>query len=583
MIIAIFTFDFVSFAQDNIPKGATIKGEVTEVDADRTPIEGAEIKLVSSDNKEYIKKADANGKYEFTGIPQGRYTINVTKKGYRDRIGKPLVIIEGGEYYHAFKMIKGNIGHRRMLIDAELNKNKPDTKKLRELIQHISKEIGQFYELDEPTLNDFQKSVMGTIEAAIYKKGSLLNRAYPQASAEGNLGLLVLLVTDPDIRTSIANYLTEEQLQNYIDATKMRRQQVRKTYADIFTLYLDQVLSFSPNQREDISKLLYKWTDGTLYIISNLIFTGSLTQTIVEFLYGSTHGSFKQILTGDQYEIWKEIEKLTKSQNEIPIIERIQFGKKVVVRQKKRKVSIEKLKIENLIEMILHTHTKRVHTKRVRTLNDSVAKRFALVNKGIVEQYVDKQNRIVIRRTPFMVTYAELFFSTVTGQIPRNVALQQLKALQKDYWEGSFSNDVEDVDIVADDKVDAMIQAVKQTLLNQTLLQNVFNIVTEPIYQQTINDTLSEAEYGEYRKRQIEIQTMRQRAAQNLVVEFLDMHILLNPMQRRKIEEIASKLTIPVLNGIGLQFMFLELYLNINPDDLSPWQQNVIKQGVFLK
>lgn len=578
MITGIGTFDFVSYAQDNVPKGATITVELSEAAAERKPIEGAEIKLISEDGKEYIKKSDDEGKHKFTDIPAGRYTLNITKTGYRDRIGISLVLSEGGEGYQHIKMIKGNIVPHPILVNV-----KPDTKRLETLIQHISKEIGQLYGLDETTLNNLQKSVMYTVKTKINKDGSLLNQAYSQASAEGNLGLLVLLLVDPDLNASFANYLTETQLQSYIDSKKERRQQVRKAFADIFTLYLDQVLSFSPNQREDITKLLYKWTDWKLYIISNHIFTGSLTQTIVDFLHGSTHGSFKQILTGDQYEIWKEIEKLTKSLNEMLIIERNQFGKKVVVKQKKRKVSIEKLKIENLIERILHTHTKRVHTKRVRTLNDSIAKRFALVNKGIVEQYVEKQNRIVIRRSPFMVTYTELFFSAVTGQIPRNVALQQLKALQKDYWEDSFSNEVEDVDVVADDKLNAMIQAVKQTLLNQTLLENVFNIVTEPIYQQTIKDTISEVEYEEYRKHQIEIETMRQRAAQNLVVEFLDMHILLNPMQRRKIEEIASKLTIPVLNGIGLQFMFLELYLNINPDDLSPWQQNALKQGVFLK
>ena len=575
MIIGICTFDFASYAQDNVAKGATIIVELSEAAAERKPIEGAEIKLISEDGKEYIKKSDDEGKHKFTGIPAGRYTLNVTKTGYRDRIGISLVLSEGGEGYRHIKMLKGNVVPHPILINAKPKKNKPDTKRLEALIQHISKEIGQLYGLDETTLKNLQKSVMDSIKATINKKGSLLNRAYLQASAEGNLGLLVLLLVDPDIKTSFANYLTETQLQSYIDSTKKRRQQVRKAFADIFTLYLDQALSLSPNQREDISKLLYKRTDGELYIISNLIFSRIISDTLVEFLYGSTHGSFKEILTEDQYEIWQEIEKLTKTLNENAIVEHLQFGNQVAVRQNKTKAITGKIETTKLIKMILDTHTKQIGT-----LNDTAEARFALVNKGIVEQYVEKQDRIVIRRTPFMVTYAELFSSAVTGQIPRNLALQKLKTLQENYWEDFFSNEAENNE---GDEENVVNQLFNQIFLNQTLLENITNIVFEPIYQQTIKETLSEVEYEEYRKLQSEIETVRQRAAQKLMVEFLDMHILLTPMQRRNMEEIASKLTIPVLNKIGLQFMFLELYLNINPDDLSPWQQNVIKQGVFLK
>lgn len=575
MITGIGTFDFVSYAQDNVPKGATITVELSEAAAERKPIEGAEIKLISEDGKEYIKKSDDEGKHKFTDIPAGRYTLNITKTGYRDRIGISLVLSEGGEGYRHIKMFK--VPHP-ILVNAKPNKNKPVTNRLETLIQHISKEIGQLYGLDETTLKNLQKSVMYTVKVTHNKEGFLLNQAYLQASAEGNLGLLVLLLVNPDIKASFANYLTETQLQTYIDSKKNRRIQVRKAFAGFFTLYLDQALSFSPKQREEITKLLFKWTDGSLYIISNLIFTRPIPDTIVEFLYGSTHGSFKQILTADQYEIWQEIVQLTKSLNENVVVELVQFGEEEIIRQKRTHRDSAKLKIEKLPQTILN-----LHTKQFGNLNDTAKDRFALVNKGIVEHYIEKQNRETIKRIPLMKSYAELLFLAVTERVPRNVALKQLKSLQNDYWEDSFSNEVEDVDVVADDKVDAMIQAVKQTLLSQTILQNVFNIVTEPIYQQTIIDTISEVEYEEYRKHQTEIETMRQRAAQNLVVEFLDMHILLNPMQRRNIEEIASKLTIPVLNGIGLQFMLLELYLNINPDDLSPWQQNVIKQGVFLK
>ena len=48
IIIGIGTFDFASYAQDNVAKGATITVELSEAAAaERKPIEGAEIKLIS--------------------------------------------------------------------------------------------------------------------------------------------------------------------------------------------------------------------------------------------------------------------------------------------------------------------------------------------------------------------------------------------------------------------------------------------------------------------------------------------------------------------------------------------------------
>ena len=204
----------------------------------------------------------------------------------------------------------------------------------------------------------------------------------------------------------------------------------------------------------------------------------------------------------------------------------------------------------------------------------------ALVNKGIVEQYIEIHNREAIKRLPLMVSYRELLYSSVTGKISWNIALQKLKVYQKNYWEDSTSTDVEDN---RGGNVDALNQHVSQITLKRPLLQNIFNVVTEPIYQQTIKDTITKVEYQKYNKHLSEINEIRQRTAQKLMVEYLDMHLLLNTMQRRNIAKIASKLTIPVLNKIGLQFMLHELYLNIIPEDLSPWQQEILKQEVLLK
>ena len=461
------------------------------------------------------------------------------------------------------------------MVNTEINRNKIDIKRIESLIQHIGKEISQLYGLDEPTLKNLQESVMYSVKTTIIKDKSQFNRVYPHASAEGNLGLLLLLLLDPDIQESFANYLTDTQLQNYIDSTMKRREQVGRTFTEIFTLYLDQALLLSPNQREDITEILYNRAVGELPIILNLIFKLHLPQTIVEFLDGSIQGSLKEILTENQYEIYQEIDMLTGILIEYGFLKRIQFGEKEGIKQNRLDGNTVKSKIEKLVEAILI-----LHTKQFTTLDDTAKEQFALVNKGIVEQYIEKHNREAIKRLPLMVSYRELLYTSVTGKISRNIALQKLKVYQKNYWEDPVSTDVEDN---RGGNVDDLNQHVSQIILKRPLLQNIFNIVTEPIYQQTIKDTITKIEYQEYNKHLSEINEIRQRTAQKLMVEYLDMHLLLNTMQRRNIAKIASKLTIPVLNKIGLQFMFHELYLNIIPEDLSPWQQEILKQEVLLK
>ena len=87
--------------------GATIRGEVIEASPEQKPIEGVTVTIVNSSTGEtYPVTTDENGAYEKTGLPAGRYAINVYKKGYGERTGKSKVVVPGGEIYDRIKMIK---------------------------------------------------------------------------------------------------------------------------------------------------------------------------------------------------------------------------------------------------------------------------------------------------------------------------------------------------------------------------------------------------------------------------------------------------------------------------------------------
>ena len=90
---------------------ATIRGIVIDTSPEQRPIESATVTIVSvnldgKEYQEYIVTTDKDGVYEKTGLPAGRYTISVSKRGYGNRVSKSKIVAPGGELYHPIKMLK---------------------------------------------------------------------------------------------------------------------------------------------------------------------------------------------------------------------------------------------------------------------------------------------------------------------------------------------------------------------------------------------------------------------------------------------------------------------------------------------
>ncbi len=97
----------IVFAQDDFSQqGGTVRGQIVDTTETQTPIEGVEVRIVGTSGEEYITTTDANGEYEKSGIPAGRYLISIYKDGYGDRLGKPVTVVNGGDHYVPLKMTK---------------------------------------------------------------------------------------------------------------------------------------------------------------------------------------------------------------------------------------------------------------------------------------------------------------------------------------------------------------------------------------------------------------------------------------------------------------------------------------------
>ena len=87
-------------------QGGTVRGQIVDTTEMQNPIEGVDIRIVGTSGEEYITTTDANGDYEKSGIPAGRYLISIYREGYGDRVGKPVTVVDGGDHYVPLKMTK---------------------------------------------------------------------------------------------------------------------------------------------------------------------------------------------------------------------------------------------------------------------------------------------------------------------------------------------------------------------------------------------------------------------------------------------------------------------------------------------
>ena len=94
----------IVFAEDSSTSGGTVRGKIVDTTTAENPIEGVQVKIVAPDGTIYETTTDENGDYERTGIPAGRYLINIHKEGYGDQIGIRAPVDNGGDHIFPLKM-----------------------------------------------------------------------------------------------------------------------------------------------------------------------------------------------------------------------------------------------------------------------------------------------------------------------------------------------------------------------------------------------------------------------------------------------------------------------------------------------
>ena len=535
----------IIFAQDAPKSGGTIRGKITDTTAAQNPIEGVEIKIVSVDGKEFIVKTDANGNYKSSVLPKGRYLINIYRKDYVERTGKPVTVVNGGDHFIPLRMRK---------------KGYTDTQRTEDFLRHVSESVGKRYNLGASGVEAFHQSILNAIETTRKRGEDIL--AFREVENNGYIVWLETLLSHPDCREAFSKHLTEMQLQDYLNFTKTRRQRDQKAAVRFLTVFLDHALGLTTDQWEDITLLLLDRRNNEQQISSITVFGGqSLQHGIMNLLHDELNVSLDEILNRNQFKIWQSMVDLEKTKwNDKIAVEVLKpikpeahgmenGGVDVVLDGSKQQSQDEsegdvtESQLWQLAEAIF-----AVHTEQLGALNERATHRLALVTKGVVQQYIEAQGKTQDHDFGRFAAVSRLLEAVKDREMTREKAIEKLNTMREELC----------------DQRDANIRSGKA---------RVYDLIDHPLYQQTIKDVLSEEAFAQYLAHQAEKSALRQQAFRDLVIALIDLLLLLDDTQRKLLETTALQLTIPALSQEGFIITLVELVVRTDPEIFSPWQR----------
>jgi hypothetical protein len=545
----------VVFAEDNALKSGTVRGRITDLTPAQNPIEDVEVKIVAQGSgKEWTTKTNADGEYEQSMLPTGRYLISISKAGYEDRVGKPVAVVDSGDHFISLKMtkkskIKPPFEPKPSRMNSVL---KPRIESLR---QHLSESIGERYDLDPATINTLRLSIPGSVETAL-EQDSRNILFFGKASEGSNVALIKMLLSHPVCKAAFTRHLSEAQLQDYLEFTEAREIRDRQAVVHWITVSLDKELSLRKEQREKVVQSLLDTAESELFPTSmNALQLSS--QQAAQLMHYRLNISLDGVLSEAQSKVWEGLVNAKAQEKRIVIVDLPKADIRKVVEDEKRNerknadVNIKRpfirkaapkfVNIEKEVKIVINEvmidppeklppwieinadkaespeHMRVIaeaklaaHTELLGTLDERGTRRLALVTKGVAQEHIEARDKD--------------------------------SETMDEFWRHERTN---------------------------------IDITNHPLYQQTIKDVLSEEAFAAYSEHQTERTGLHQQALRDLVVACMDMQLLLDDTQRETLETSASQLIpTPLEEKTSSEFMFFQLFpQTINFDILTPWQQ----------
>lgn len=510
----------IAFAQDNALNGGTVRGQIRDTTEAQNPIEDVEIKIVAEDGTEFTTKTDANGNYKHAGLPAGRYLINISKKGYGERVGKPVMIVNGGDHFVPLKMSKEGGGFFR---DIFVNKRRVETvvkQRTQLLIQLVGESLSARYNLNRDVVKALRQSVSESVDAALKQVENV--HTFDRAAENSNTALLEALLSHPECKAVFAEYLGEAQLQDYIDSIKARQQQDRQASARLITGLLSREFSLTTDQRENIEQLLISAAQNESFPTSISVLHIN-SQDAVNLLHYGLKISLDGMLSQTQSEVWQVLvtDALMKELSR-------EDGRTEPQEQEKRFAEVKLV----------------AHTDLLGDLNENASRRLTVAIKGAVQQYFEAQaNTPEVKLRELEMRLGE---AVEAGEITRKQASEKFMAAAAEL-------------VGKNGEIPGRVPAN--------------DITMHPLYQQTIKEVLSDDAFAQYTAHQAEKADFLKRASGDTVVAYLDAQVFLNDAQQKQFELTVSKLAFSWLSERPVIDLFFQFGRQANRESLSVWQR----------
>ena len=497
------------------------------------------VKIVAQDGTEFTTTTDANGDYKHTGLPAGRYLINISKEGVGERIGQPVVIVNGGDHFMPLKMSNKDViilppvhvqGKRMGVVVKE---------RIQVLLQLIGDNLSIRYNLDHAVVKVLRQSVFEAVETAI--KRDTDPHDFERAAEKSNTVLLEVLLSHPDCKNIFLEHLTETQLQDYLKFNRARQQRNLQATARQIVVLLDRELSLTADQRQSVEQLLLDTTESESFPTAMSMMIDSLN--VVHLVHYKLKISLDGILTQTQSTLWHGLVKANTEEPRAIFVPLPEAGVKDVVDTAKLVNKDNTPESQERIKQIQEIAEAKLmaHTELLGPLTEDADRRLQVAAKGVVQRYMETQGEDP--GAMYRETNAKLMKAVEAGEITREEAAEKLEALRG----GS-------------------------------------HITNHPLYQQAIKEVLSEDAFMQYSAHQVERENLRQQALRDRIVANLDTHLLFSEIQRKHLETVAVQLTIPLSSKDAVMEMFIQLPQHVDAEMLSPWQQREFRHifGEFV-
>ena len=627
LVACVGMFAGVGFAQDDPANGGTLRGMITDTTRAQNPIEGVEIKIIDPKGTEYTAKTDANGNYKKAGIPAGRYLINISKEGYGERRGKPVIIVNGGDHFVPLKMSKIGGPH----VEVQPSRMDAVVKvRIKSLLQRVTESVGKRYNLDAVAVKALHASILDSIDNVLSQTEN--PSAFVKAMSNGNAVLLNMLLSRPACKAAFTEHLSEAQLQDYLDFAAARQQRDQQAAAHQITVLLDQELSLTPAQREKVVQLLRDEIENRTAGNAMSVLRISSPQAAAQLAHYRLKIPMDGILSKAQSKVWlglittdtrKEIRvgggtvrgtitDTTPAMNpiegvEVQIVAAVRegggqafiattdangnyrhdnlpagrylinilkegygerLGKPVTIVNSgdhfvPLRMSKTRKKVENVFDLFVPNRT----TKKEDTADTAKPQDAMQIAEAKLQAHTELLGTLDARAAQRLAIAAK-------GVVQQHFEAQDArheKTLQG--FEADFRQKIETGEMTREQAQNAL-ETMKKSLSEKNSVINTSGITTHRLYQQAIKDVLSEEAYAQYSAHQAERKTWRRQALWDLVVTCMDTQLLLDNTQRKHLETAVAVFD-PVSRRKSppISMFFLLFQRQRNFEILTPWQQ----------